>query len=137
MSSLRCMRILRNVAVLSATALLATTASAAVESSCPAPCAKPPKTALFLRETNGALSGAGFITTLSGTLLKGTVRTVLRLDASIALTVDATVHNVNIYPQLNGIPIGSGGFHAPTCDSTKSVSGVVTGTSWWDIEPLP
>lgn len=57
MSSLRCMRILRNVAVVGATALLCTAALAAVESSCPAPCTTPPKTALFVRETNGVLAG--------------------------------------------------------------------------------
>ena len=61
---------------------LSTAAPAAIGSSCPAPCARPPKSAVFLGDPNGTLGALGSITSLTGTLLKATAKTVVRVDAS-------------------------------------------------------
>jgi hypothetical protein len=106
---------------------LSTAASAAIESSCPAPCARPPKSAIFLRDPNGVLGVGGSITPLTGTLLKGTAKTVVRVDASVSVTVDASFHAVEMFVTLNGVPPAIGtGLYASPCDSTRSPYCTVT-----------
>ena len=102
MSSIHRMRVFRTVAVAGAMILLATSASAGVESSCPDPCVRLPKSALFVRETNGTLDQNNNIVSLSGTLLKGTAKTVLRLDVSLMVHAGAGVGGVYFFPFLNG-----------------------------------
>ncbi len=68
----------------------------------PDPCVRLPKSALFVRETNGTFDQNNKIVSLSGTLLKGTAKTVLRLDVSLMVHAGAGVGGVYFFPFLNG-----------------------------------
>jgi hypothetical protein len=136
MSSLRRMRIIRStIAVVGATAFLSSAAWAAVESSCPAPCTRLPKTSLFVRETNGVLDQVGRIVPLSGMLLRGTAKTVVRIDASVFVNVNPSVDQLYVRANLNGVTSSPASYFV-TCDSTKSAYCTATGTFWWDIDAL-
>lgn len=141
MSSIHRMRVFRTVAVTGAMILLATSASAGVESSCPDPCVRLPKSALFVRETNGTLDQNNKIVSLSGTLLKGTAKTVLRLDVSLMVHAGAGMGGVYFFPFLNGEhpSIGYGqeiDGHEISCDPSKVGACSVTGSFWFDIDAL-
>lgn len=137
MSSRPLIRVIRGITVACATVLVATPALAVLESSCPAPCLKPPKSVLFVRE-DGAINGFGYATSLHGTLRKGTAKTVLRLDVSATLQlspnpigrflVDASVNGIDASPVLN--------LQGNACDNTQSIFCSVVGTFWWDIDAL-
>jgi len=115
--------------------LIAGPALAYVSSSCPAPCAKPPKSALFMRESNGLLNANSYTPPLTGLLSRGSARTVVRVDATILLPDRETLPVYEIWATLNGeyqdplfsAVIGSCGTH-PTCS--------VTGTFWFDVDEL-
>jgi hypothetical protein len=129
---------LRTLAVAGATAMLSTAAFAAVESSCPAPCDRPPKTALFVRDAPTSLDAFGDMPTLYGTLLRGSRNTVLRIDASVLVKSDVSVPGVHVTPRLNGyLPItaGIGGRSFP-CTSPNPIFCAATGTFWFDIDAL-
>src|SRR5262245_20956107 len=136
MSIHRSRRILRNLAVVGVTVMLSSAALAAVESSCPAPCTTPPKSALFVRETAGVLGPQnGWLPPLEGTLRVGTRKTVLRVDASVTVDVDASVDDFYIHVYINGRDLSPG--NAPsltTCDNTRSYLCTVNGTFWFDID---
>jgi hypothetical protein len=84
--------------VLAATPALAVLSST---SSCPAPCLKPPKSALFVKET-GVLDANSKISTVTGTLSRGTAHTVVRLDATIFVLGQGKIGNLLMSPRLNG-----------------------------------
>jgi hypothetical protein len=137
MSIHRSRRLLRNLAVVGATAMLSSAAFATVESSCPAPCTTLPKSALFVRETAGVLGQGGFLPPLEGTLRVGTRKTVLRVDASVTVEVDASVNGYYIDAYINGRDLSSSKGYVPsftTCDNTRSYLCSVTGTFWFDID---
>ncbi len=132
----RSSRVLRALAVVGATALLSTAAYAAVESSCPAPCTTLPKSALFVRETAGVLGPQnGWLVPLEGTLRVGTRKTVVRVDASVTVDVDASVKNYHISAFINGRP-GNNPHIATTCDNTRSFLCTVNANLWFDIDAL-
>jgi hypothetical protein len=138
MSIHRSRRLLRNLAVVGATAMLSSAAFATVESSCPAPCTTLPKSALFVRETAGVLGPQdGWLPPLEGTLRVGTRKTVLRVDASITVEVDASVNDYYMHVYVNDADLSPG--NAPsltTCDNTRSYLCTVNGTFWFDIDAL-
>jgi hypothetical protein len=138
MSIHRSRRLLRNLAVVGATAMLSSAAFAAVESSCPAPCTTPPKSALFVRETAGVLLPFnGDLAPLQGMLRVGTSKTVLRVDASVTVEVDASVKDFHIYARINERDLSPGNaIRSKTCDNTRSYLCSVTGTFWFDIDAL-
>jgi hypothetical protein len=129
-------------AVTLASLLLPTLASAVVESSCPAPCSVLPKSALFLRETNGTLGVAGDIATLSGTLGKGIRKRVLRIDTTITVVMEnAPFSTVAVYPTVNGFFAHPWGVNVTAlavaqCDVNKGSTCSVTGSFWWDLDAL-
>jgi hypothetical protein len=118
--------------VLAATPALAVLSST---SSCPAPCLKPPKSALFVKET-GVLDANSKISTVTGTLSRGTAHTVVRLDATIFVLGQGKIGNLLMSPRLNGSymdPVYSG--PVSPCPIGQSFC-VVTGTVWFDIDQL-
>jgi hypothetical protein len=138
MATLRNVRCFSTIAIAGMTALLSTAAMAAVQSSCPAPCLRPPKTAIFVRESPGLLDQFGDINPLQGTLLRGAANTVLRVDASIVVKSDAGVPGVYVAPRVNGylsVPAGLGGVSVP-CTTPDPVFCSATGTFWFDIDAL-
>ena len=119
---------------LAATALLSTAAFAA-ESSCPSPCATPPKWALFARD-NGGTDQWG-IEYLTGTLLKGTRKTVLRIDASVIMKSAANVSGVSVVPHVNGYLASQlGASQMFPCTSPSPDYCTTAGTFWFDIDAM-
>lgn len=116
--------------------LIAGPALAYVSSSCPAPCAKPPKSALFMRESNGQLDANSYTGALTGTLSRGSARTVVRVDATIMLPNCGTLPVYEIEARLNNrhqdadfhAVIGACNPNHPTC--------AITGTFWFDLDEL-
>ncbi len=137
MSSTRTTRMLQGLTVIGATLVLSTAASAVIESSCPAPCTVPPKSVLFVRQTEGLLQ-SNRIHPLSGVLRKGSAKTLLHLDVSALVTNGGAVTFVEIHPTLNGVdatPIFDGS-QFNTCDKSQTTHCSVSGTFWWDIDVL-
>ena len=115
--------------------LIVTSASAVIESSCPAPCTKPPKANLFVRETAGVIGTSGPV---SGTLARGQKRTALRLDGSADFQTNGSGGVAGVNFTVNGIAFygGVGGFLGETsvpCPSGSTICGV-TWTYWIDID---
>lgn len=69
-------------------------------SSCPAPCAKPPKSALFMREANN-LDKYSSTAPLAGMLSRGSARTVVRVDATFIVADKGTIGSLEVYALLN------------------------------------
>ncbi len=118
-----------------ACALAATPALAVVTSSCPAPCARPPKYALFMRDTN-KLDANSYTVPLAGTMSRGTAHTVLRVDATAAVMGSGSILSLQLYPIVNGQYQDSsfvGDVNA--CAQTHPFCSI-TGTFWFDIDEL-
>ncbi len=112
-------------------------ASAVVQSTCPAPCTKPPKTTISVRETAGVLGGGGVMPPLSGTLAKGSSRTQLRIETifewfSLVGGGTATVHAA-----VNGIPVQSGIFGGTQWETERCAASAFclrTASFWLDLD---
>src|SRR5262245_17288756 len=115
--------------------LIATPALASIQSSCPAPCAKPPKTALFMREA-AVLNGFSGTNHLIGTLSRGSAHTVVRVDATIALLGRGSITGLSLGAEINNVPAA---FEyqavAGACADTHQYC-TVTGTFWFDMDEL-
>jgi hypothetical protein len=115
--------------------LLASPALAVVESSCPAPCAKPPRNAIFVRETAGNLDVNGYTAPLEGTLSKGTRHTVVRVDATVTVYRSGNgPSSLFLSPTLNSQEPGYAG-HGTACADTHPYC-TISMTVWFDIDQL-
>jgi hypothetical protein len=118
-------------------ALLASPALAVVQSSCPAPCAKLPRYAIFGRETGGHLDANGYLVDLVGTLAKGIRKTIVRVDASVNVEGGVGFNSLYVSAYLNGKSAGGVGTsgYGTACASTHPYC-TVTATIWFDIDAL-
>jgi hypothetical protein len=132
MSSIHRLRVVRTVAA--ATALISSVAWATVESSCPAPCATPPKVALFVRARNEPLTANGDIAPLTGTLMKGVAKTVVRIDASVQVESSPSIPAVFVGVIINHHWVSDR--YAAPCSYVPLWNCSVTGTFWFDIDAL-
>jgi hypothetical protein len=115
--------------------LMASPALAVISSSCPAPCAKPPKSALFMRETND-LDANSYTVPLSGMLSRGSAHTVVRVDATFMVPNRGTMSTVEVYPVLNGRFQDLSSTGVINACSTTHPTCSVTGTFWFDVDEL-
>jgi hypothetical protein len=114
--------------------LIASPALATPESSCPAPCAKPPRYGIFVREPSGTLDANAKITPLTGTLFKGARHTVVRVDATVTVEAGAGgSSSIYFSALLNNHFAGSG--HGTACADTHPYC-TVSMALWFDIDQL-
>lgn len=112
--------------------VLAAPSWAAPVSSCPAPCSKPPKAALFMAEPSGALDATGNIATLMGTIAKGVKKTVLRLDATVDVYANPAIEGCFVTARVNEVFFSMG--QSNTMDTPVNSDCTITGTYWIDID---
>ncbi len=129
----------RRAAVVGAV-LLAGAASAALQSSCPAPCTKPPKSIVFARETDGILDNFGHMTPIGGTLAKGIAKAVVRVEASAnVFLIGKNFGELSLGASVNGVtdsdPNGEIAFFRTSCAPDGFLCSV-TGTFWFDLDAL-
>jgi hypothetical protein len=129
------MAISRMLLVAALVGVLAAPGWAAPESSCPAPCTKLPKAALFVAEPNGALSDFGDFAQLTGTLATGKKHTVLRIDAMVSVLTSAITSGCYVQPFVNGIhPAPTEEFITPSTDTPLAVPCSISGIFWLDLD---
>jgi hypothetical protein len=116
--------------------LIASPALATLQSSCPAPCAKPPRYAIFVRETAGNLDANAHLTPLTGTLLKGTRNTAVRVDATVTVEASSGPASLFLWASLNAQSPGVGyDGHGTACADTHPYC-TMSMTLWFDIDQL-
>ena len=116
--------------------LITSPARATLQSSCPAPCAKPPRYAIFVRETAGTLDANAHLTPLTGTLLKGSRNTVVRVDATVTVETSPAPSSLFISAALNNQYPGVGySGHGTACADTHPYC-TMSMTVWFDIDQL-
>ena len=126
-------RTIRALTVLGTTLTISTAALATVESSCPAPCSVPPRSAIFVRDS-GVLAANGQITPLTGTLLKGIRKTVLRVDATVTVLSNGSVPSVFLVGSVNDLYYSA--THATSCTNVNGFYCTITASLWFDIDTL-
>ena len=109
--------------------------AASFGSSCPAPCLKPPRYALFMRES-ATLDANSKIAPLIGKLSRGTARTVLRLDATIFTLGNGTIGSVFVSPTVNGKSFDPVYASIVGACVTGQSACTVTGSFWFDVDEL-
>lgn len=123
-------------ALVAGAALFASPALAVPNSSCPAPCAKPPRYSIFVREPDGHMNANGYLIPLSGGLLKGSARTVVRVDATVTLNRSGGPASLYVWAILNGTDPEPGyDGHGTACADTHPYC-TMSMSVWFDIDAL-
>ena len=125
----------RMLSVAAFVGVLAVPSWAAPVSSCPAPCTKPPKAALFVAEPSGALDVNCNTAPLTGTIAAGKKKTVLRLDATVSVNNDPSTEGCYVSAYVNGIslnPVINSGSNS--MDTALGARCTITGTYWLDMD---
>jgi len=121
---------LRTTVALAALLLVAGAPAAALaspESSCAAPCLKPPKSNVSIRETTGALDTNGDIVPLTTTLARGQAKTLLRVTGALHVHAGGAVTGAYVRLDVNGVAVEPAVFVVNcTAHTDCSASG-----SWW------
>ena len=124
-------------ALIAAAVLTASPALATPQSSCPAPCVKPPRYGIFVREPSGSLDANAKITPLTGTLLKGAHHTVVRVDATVTVEAGGPASSGIFFSVLlnnhHAGPDYSG--HGTACADTHPYC-TLNMSLWFDIDQL-
>ncbi len=108
----------------------ATSSWAVVETSCPAPCKKPPSTNVFVRELNGNFDAAGLIAPLTATLAHGKKHSVLRIDVMLLSTLTNNARGLFETVSVNSTSLAQQPIQACPTDQPC----VLTATYWLELD---